>query len=150
MIAKSFFQKREELFHAIESDKRIIFGIGIVDPEEIDRINIYQASIMAMLKAVEALSTVPDMLLVDGMLLPHPAIPSQKIVKGDSLSQSIAAASVIAKVKRDQIMDEFHLKWPHYGFNHHKGYGTEKHLQALKEFGPCEIHRRSFEPVAIL
>lgn len=100
-----------------------------------------------MLQAVAALSVIPEYLLVDGMKLPHPKIPSQGIIKGDALSQSIAAASIIAKVTRDRMMLEYHAQWPQYGFDRHKGYGTPQHLQALDKYGPCPIHRMSYEPL---
>lgn len=138
---------RERLFNIITKNKKIIFGIGIVDSTEIDRINILQATIQAMLMAIEQLDVEPDCLLVDGMALPSSSIPSVKIVQGDALSQSIAAASVLAKVTRDRLMNEFHEKWPHYGFDKNKGYGTSKHLEALDIHGACEIHRFSFEPI---
>lgn len=142
-------EERNQLFNQITQDICVQYAIGIVDWIEIDRINIYQASIKAMLEAVAKLSLEPDCLLVDGLKLPHPTLPCTKIIKGDSLSQSIAAASIIAKVTRDRIMIDYHQKWPQYGFNKHKGYATPQHLKALKEHGPCEIHRRSFEPVEV-
>ncbi|MCE2982301.1 MAG: ribonuclease HII [Parachlamydia sp.] len=137
---------REELFLKITSDSSIVYGIGIVEPEEIDSINIYQATIQAMLQAVGNLSVSPDLLLVDGMALKN-EIPSIKIIKGDQHSQSIAAASILAKVTRDRLMVEYHEIWPHYGFGRHKGYGTPEHLEALSTHGPCPKHRQSFEPV---
>lgn len=140
--------RRESLFEFLSSHPEIFVGVGIVEPEEIDRINIFQASILAMLKAVKALSVSPDFLLVDGLKLPHPFTPTQKIIKGDTLSQSIAAASVIAKVTRDRLMvDEYHKIYPDYSFDRHKGYGTAIHLEALNKHGPCPIHRRSYAPV---
>lgn len=135
---------RSRLFNRLTSDSKIRYGIGIIEPEIIDQINIYQATIKAMLMAIEQLEEQPDCLLVDGLQLPHLSIPVTKIIKGDQLSQSIAAASIIAKVTRDRLMHEYHEIWPHYGFNRHKGYGTEFHRNALKEHGPCPIHRRSF------
>lgn len=143
-------QERAELYQMITQDDRICYGIGIIDSLTIDKINIFQATVAAMLMAVSQLSLVPQMLLVDGMKLPHPTIPAQKIIDGDAKSQSIAAASIIAKETRDRLMVEFHQEWPMYGFNHHKGYGTEMHLEALQVHGPCPIHRRSYEPVRIL
>ncbi len=137
---------REKIFNQIINTPDIIFATGIVDAGEIDRINIFQATIVAMQAAVNQLSKTPDYLLVDGLQLPH-AIPALKIIKGDTLSQSIAAASVIAKVTRDGLMDEYHKQWPQYGFAKHKGYGTPGHVSALAEHGPCPIHRFSFEPV---
>jgi ribonuclease HII len=141
---------REEIFHRLIADKSIIYAVGIVDVEEIDRLNIYQANIRAMWKAIDGLKSYPDFLLVDGMELPHPHLSCCKIIKGDQLSQSIAAASIIAKETRDQLMRAYHQHWPLYGFDQHKGYGTDKHLEALECYGPCPIHRRSFDPVKSL
>lgn len=140
-------QIRQQLFQQITTDPSIMYGIGIIESEEIDRLNIFQATIQAMLQALEKLIIQPDYLLVDGLKLPHPTIPCQKIIKGDQLSLSIAAASIIAKETRDYIMRKHHERWPHYQFDQHKGYGTEKHLQAIAQHGPCPIHRRSFEPI---
>lgn len=138
---------RERLFHRLTTDPTVIYGIGIIESEEIDRINIYQATIQAMWQAVDKLSKTPDYLLIDGMGLTHASIPCQKIIKGDQLSLSIAAASIIAKETRDQLMRNYHDKWPVFGFDQHKGYGTEKHLEALDRHGPCPIHRLSFDPI---
>ena len=138
---------REQLFERLTHDPSIIYAIGIIESEEIDRLNIYQATIHAMWQAIEKLATYPDCLLVDGMGLPHPILPCQKIVKGDQLSQSIAAASIIAKETRDRLMRAYHDQWPNYGFRQHKGYGTAQHLDALEKHGPCPIHRHSFEPI---
>lgn len=137
---------RRRVYERILADKRISYGIGMVDSAEIDRINIYQATIQAILAAISSLPVQPDCLLVDGMNLPHPTLPCTKIIKGDTLSQSIAAASVIAKETRDELMRHYHKQWPHYGFDQHKGYGTAQHLEALAQYGLCEIHRYSFEP----
>lgn len=140
--------QRELLFEELCTHPEIQIAIGVVYPEEIDRINIFQSSVKAMLLAVENLEVRPDHLLVDGMKLPHATISSEKIIKGDTLSLSIAAASIVAKVTRDRMMiHEYHKKYPCYGFDKHKGYGTEAHLAALKEFGPCLIHRYSYAPV---
>lgn len=138
---------RERLFEQLTNDPLIIYAVGIIDAPEIDRINIYQATIVAMLQAVAKLSTQPDYLLVDGLLLPHPSLFAEKIIRGDALSHTIAAASIIAKVTRDHMMLEYDCQWPQYGFAKHKGYGTKKHLEALHLHGPCPIHRRSFSPV---
>ncbi len=138
---------REALFKKLVNDPKIVFAVGIVDSLEIDRINIHQATLQAMNQALSKLGVVPDCLLVDGLNLKHETLPCVKIIKGDQLSQSIAAASIIAKETRDALMREFHVQWPHYGFDQHKGYGTEQHLEALEKHGPCPIHRYSFEPV---
>lgn len=143
-------KKRHQLFDALTNDPSVTYSIAQIDSEVIDQVNIYQATILAMLKAVESLEKQPDCLLVDGMTLSHPVIPSIKIVRGDSLSQSIAAASILAKVTRDRLMEDFHQQWPHYGFNEHKGYGTPQHMEAIQKHGIVPIHRRSFEPVAIV
>jgi ribonuclease HII len=139
--------QRNVLFEQITLCPHLIFGIGIIDMKTIDRINILQATFLAMRKAVEALSTQPDYILIDGNQLPMFDIPSESVVHGDSLSISIAAASIIAKVTRDRIMEEMDGKWPEYGFKQHKGYATEQHLDAIQKFGPCPTHRRSFDPV---
>lgn len=136
---------RTQIFDKLVNDSDIYYGIGIIEAEEIDRINIYQATIQAMLQAVQQLKVVPDYLLVDGLALPHPTIPSEKIIKGDQLSQSIAAASILAKETRDRIMLKHHKQWPEYGFDRHKGYATTKHREALGQHGPCPIHRSSFK-----
>lgn len=140
-------KQRCEIFEAIVADKRIAIGVGMVSNIEIDAINIFQATIQAMLIAIEQLTVIPDYLLVDGLKLPHPTILCEKIINGDALSHSIAAASVIAKETRDRLMQEEHLKWPDYRFDRHKGYGTPEHLSALQQYGPCPIHRRSFAPL---
>ncbi len=137
-------KKRAELFQELTSNSSVIYGIGIISHEEIDKINILQATIQAMLQAIAKLAVTPDILLVDGMKLPSP-IPSKKIIGGDSLSQSIAAASIIAKETRDRIMEEHDRTWPEYGFKDHKGYGTLKHREAIAKYGPCMIHRMSFK-----
>lgn len=140
-------QQRADVFKRLTEDPSIYYGIGVISHQIIDSINIYQATIQAMLQAVDNLAREPDLLLVDGMNLKHHTICSQKIIRGDALSQSIAAASVIAKVTRDTLMQESHEQWPHYGFEQHKGYGTPQHLAAIRSYGPCPIHRRSFSPV---
>lgn len=139
---------RDELFEILTAHPKIEYGLGIASHEEIDAINIARATEKAMLEACAKLSTPPDLLLVDGVKLPHPTVPHKKIIKGDSLSHSIAAASILAKVTRDRLMLEFDLMYPEYGFKAHKGYGTAAHLKALAEHGPCPIHRKSFAPVA--
>lgn len=142
--------RRERLFAEITSHSEITWALSAVDSEEIDRINILQATYLAMRQALQELPVRPDGALIDGKPLPDFPIPHRGIVKGDSLSLSIAAASIIAKVTRDRLMEEFSRRYPAYGFEKHKGYGTRQHLQLLKENGPCPIHRRSFAPVAQL
>ncbi len=139
---------REEIYEELTRNSELQWAVGIVDSLEIDRINILRASHRAMRAAVEALGTPPDHVLIDGLpVVPFP-VPQTPIVDGDCLSLSIAAASVIAKVTRDRIMRDFCAQFPQYSFSQHKGYCTELHLLRLHEFGPCPIHRRSFEPVA--
>ncbi|CRX39465.1 ribonuclease HII [Estrella lausannensis] len=139
--------RRKELFHAIKSNSSILTAVGIVSPDEIDRINIYQATQEAMRIAVRALPQKPDILLVDGMKIGEFPYLQWKIIKGDALSQSIAAASIIAKETRDALMEEYDRLYPGYGFLKHKGYGTAMHLDAIEKLGPCPIHRRSFAPI---
>lgn len=139
--------KRLACFKALTTDPHVKYGIGIVSNEEIDRINIYQASLQAMLKAVSqlALSLELDYILVDGKVpISYKKIPSEAVIKGDAKSLAIAAASIIAKETRDRIMVELHAKHPKYGFDQHKGYGTTMHLNALRQHGPSAIHRFSF------
>lgn len=140
-------QKRKILFDALKSHPGVCYGIGRAEVEEIDHLNILQATLLAMKRALDALSIRPDYLLADAVMLNYCDLPNEKIIKGDQKSQSIAAASILAKETRDQWMEEYHLLYPMYGFNQHKGYGTEKHLEAIRHLGPCPIHRRSFEPV---
>jgi len=139
---------REEIYCELVANQEVRWTVGIVDSVEIDRINILRASHKAMRFAVEALLEQPSHVLIDGLpVIPFP-LPQTAIVDGDCISLSIAAASVIAKVTRDRMMRDFCVQFPQYSFSQHKGYGTELHLLKLHEFGPCPIHRRSFEPVA--
>ncbi|QDP40159.1 ribonuclease HII [Radiobacillus deserti] len=144
--SKQVNQKKRELFYQHIIDHSISYGIGMVDREEIDRINIYQATIQAMNRALLELSIQPDHLLIDAVNLDTP-IPSTPIVKGDQKSISIAAASIIAKVTRDRIMMEYNNVYPAYHFASNMGYGTKEHLEALRIHGITPIHRRSFAPV---
>ena len=136
-------KRREALFPEIQ-EKAIAYGIGIVDERTIDEINILNATYRAMREAVLQLSVPPDILLVDAVKIPELDIPQEPIIKGDAKSVSIAAASVLAKVTRDHMMAALDEKYPEYGFAKHKGYGTAAHIAAIKEYGPCEIHRRTF------
>jgi len=139
--------EREILFQHFTSHPEVDFGIGSVDAKRIDEINILQATFEAMKIALSKLKKKPQLALVDGSQLPKLDIPCQGIVQGDSKSQSIAAASILAKVTRDRIMLEYHELWPQYQFNKHKGYATQEHLLAIDTYGPCPIHRLSFEPI---
>lgn len=136
-------KKRRELFPIIEG-QALAYGIGWASQEEIDDINILQATFLAMSRAVEQLNIRPDLALVDGNRAPTLDLPVETVVKGDSLSASIAAASVLAKVSRDDVMLRMAEEYPGYGFEVHKGYGTKAHYEALRTFGPSPIHRRTF------
>ena len=136
-------KRREKLFLEIRG-KAVSYSVGIVGPERIDEINILQATYEAMRQAVSGLGVVPDLLLNDAVTIPELAIPQVPIIKGDAKSVSIAAASILAKVTRDHRMEEYDRQFPQYGFAKHKGYGTAAHVAAIREFGPCPIHRRSF------
>lgn len=136
-------KKRRELFPIIQ-EQAVAFGIGVASEKEIDEINILQATFLAMKRALEKLSVRPDLALIDGNRKTDFGVPAKTVVKGDSLSASIAAASILAKVSRDNYMMELAQKYPQYGFDVHKGYGTKAHYQALREFGPSEVHRMTF------
>ncbi|MGN0484545.1 MAG: ribonuclease HII [Lachnospiraceae bacterium] len=136
-------KKREELFDVIQKEA-IAVGVGIVGPERIDEINILQATYEAMRAAIQNLSVQPDILLNDAVTIPQVEIPQIPIIKGDAKSISIGAASIIAKVTRDRMMLEYDKLYPQYGFAKHKGYGAKAHTDAIREYGPCPIHRRSF------
>lgn len=136
-------KRREELFLEIQ-DKAVSYAVGIVEPKEIDRINILQATYAAMRQAVGKLSRVPQVLLNDAVEIPGLSMKQVKIIHGDAKSLSIAAASVLAKVTRDHLMMDYDKQYPEYGFAKHKGYGTAAHIQVLKEKGACPIHRKTF------
>ena len=136
-------RQRNLLFDRILSSALTV-GIGSASPEQIDRINILQATRQAMLDAVHQLTPLPDALLIDGITPIASPIPQQTIKQGDSRSASIAAASIIAKVTRDRLMMDYDRQYPQYGFSRHKGYGSAEHLAALRQHGPCPIHRTSF------
>ncbi len=139
-------RERERLAPEIKA-QAIAWGVGIVSHEEIDHLNIYRAGLLALRRAVEALSPVPEYLLIDARKLKELEIPQRSIVRGDSLSLSIAAASIIAKTTRDAMMVELDGRYPGYGFAKHKGYPVTEHVEALSRLGVCAIHRRSFGPV---
>jgi ribonuclease HII len=127
--------------------EKCVVGIGVVDRDVIDEVNIHEAALRAMGEAVMKLREAPDCVLVDGAKTPKLPFRQFAIVDGDSLSFSIACASIVAKVTRDRIMDYYDAFYPRYGFKSHKGYGTQEHVEALRRYGPCDIHRQSFEPV---
>lgn len=136
-------EKRQSLYEKLVAS--VDHGVGIIDENEVDTKNILQATFLAMNEAIKALNTRPDHILFDGnrynRLQP---IPQTLIIRGDSISRSIAAASIIAKVTRDHIMEQYHEQYPHYGFDRHKGYGTKAHRDAIQKYGPCPIHRKTF------
>jgi ribonuclease HII len=140
-------QERERLFEVIRT-QAVCSGVGIADEQTIDEVNILQATIIAMERALQALDTHPDFLLLDAISLPRVPLPQKPIIKGDCRSHSIAAASILAKVTRDRIMLELHEKYPCYHFKKHKGYGTKEHLSLLREHGPCDAHRKTFAPLS--
>ena len=142
--------KRESLYQVLTQDPGVIWSVATAEREEIDRLNILRATHLAMRRAVEALATRPDHCLIDGLPVRGFPIPHDAIIKGDGLSLSIAAASIIAKVTRDALMREIDREFPQFGFAKHQGYGTKAHLEALRNHGPCRHHRRSFQPVAQL
>lgn len=135
--------RRDALFDEIR-EKAVSFAVALASPERIDEINILNATYEAMREAVSKLDPAPDLLLNDAVTIPGLDIRQVPIVKGDAKSLSIAAASVLAKVTRDRLMEEYDALYPQYGFAKHKGYGTAEHIRALREYGPCPIHRRSF------
>lgn len=136
-------KKREQLYDEI-MEKAIAVGIGFADEDCIDEINILQADYVAMRKALSELSVTPDILLNDAVIIPEVTIPQESIIKGDAKSVSIAAASIVAKVTRDRFMVEMDKEYPGYDFASNKGYGSAKHIAAIKAIGPCKIHRRTF------
>ena len=136
-------KKRRELYDVI-TQNAVSYGIAMASEREIDEINILQATFLAMQRAIDKLDVRPDLALIDGNRAKDFGLPVRTIVKGDSLSASIAAASILAKVTRDRLMEELDEAYPQYGFAVHKGYGTKRHYEALREYGPCPIHRRTF------
>lgn len=140
-------EAREELYEELLALDGVDIGVGIADVAEIDQLNILKAAHLAMFRAVAQLKKV-DCVLVDGLPVKGFTVPSRNLIKGDARSASIAAASIVAKVVRDRMMMEADVKYPEYGFASHKGYGSAEHLEALRKYGACPIHRRSFRPVA--
>lgn len=142
-------KSRDELYDLILREA-VAVESAVIDAAVIDRINIYQATINGMYDALFALTPQPDQVLIDAVPLKKLPMPSLPLIKGDAKSASIAAASIVAKVERDRMMNAYDKEYPEYGFAQHKGYGTAQHIEALEKYGPCPIHRRSFEPVKSL
>lgn len=139
-------RKREELCALIHERARAV-GLAVIEVDEIDRLNILQATLKAMRLAVDALTLDPMLVRIDGNQAPELPWPVQTVVGGDRTDRAISAASIVAKVHRDRLMEELHQHWPQYGFDRHKGYPTRAHLEALSRHGPCPAHRRSFRPI---
>lgn len=142
-------ESREHFFARLTTPGVLVsYALGVAEPGEIDRVNILQATYLAMKRAVLNLSVQPDHLLIDGLPVPVFQLPQTAVIDGDTKSVSVAAASIIAKVSRDRMMEKWHTEFPEYGFHENKGYGTPAHIEKLQIHGPCPIHRRSFAPVA--
>lgn len=149
--SKKLSAKKREYLSARIKEAALCYAITKASVEEIDEINILRAALLAMSRAVKALTPAPDALIVDGTFAPEvDGVFIKCLPHGDSLSPTVAAASILAKVYRDALMDRIHEEYPVYGFNKHKGYGTPAHLKALREYGPCPAHRRSFKPINLL
>lgn len=142
--SKKLSAKRRAVLKAEIEEKAVAIGVGVVDVETIDRINILEATKLAMQKAVQALAVTPELLLIDAVKLKEVSIAQEAIIKGDAQSISIAAASIIAKETRDEMLRAYDTLYPEYGFAAHKGYGTQQHRDAIRQFGPLPVHRRSF------
>lgn len=148
--SKKLTPKQRKLLSEQIKEQALAYAFGRAEVEEVDRINIHQATLLAMKRAILALPVQPEMVLVDGIHLPRIDIPARAIVQGDALIPEISAASILAKVLRDEEMIAMDLIYPGYGFAEHKGYATPAHRRALLELGPCAIHRRSYAPIAAL
>lgn len=145
--SKKLTPKERSILYPVIFEKAMSVGVGLVNHDVIDEINILQATILAMRKALQNLCVSPDFLLVDALTLPLTEIPQKALIKGDRRSLSIAAASIVAKVTRDRLMQDYHRQFPKYGFLSHKGYPTPEHLKRIREYGPCAIHRKTFRGV---
>lgn len=145
--SKKLTALRRQVLAAEIQEKALSFCIATASLEEIERLNVLHATLLAMKRAVEGLHVKPAKALIDGNRAPCLAIPTETIIKGDLLIPAISAASIVAKVARDQVMINYHDLYPQYGFHHHKGYFTKEHLAALKKYGPCPIHRITYGPV---
>ena len=142
--SKKLTEKRREALYDVIVAQALAYGIGSADEKEIDEINILQATFLAMRRAISQLSIRPDLALTDGNRDSDFGVPAETVIGGDGKSANIAAASILAKVTRDRVMQDYAAMYPQYGFDVHKGYGTKRHYEALREFGPCPIHRQSF------
>ena len=142
--SKKLTEKKRRALYDVIVEQAVSYGIAFADEQEIDEINILQATFLAMRRAFEKLTVTPDIALIDGNRAPGLSCRERTVVHGDALSASIAAASILAKVTRDRLMEEYDAQYPQYGFAVHKGYGTQRHYAALREFGACPIHRQSF------
>jgi len=142
--SKKLSEKKREALYSVIQETAISFSVGFATETEIDEVNILQATFLAMKRACDSLNVKPDFALVDGNRMPHLDVDTQTIIKGDSLSASIAAASILAKVSRDRLMYEIDKLYPEYQFAKHKGYGTALHIEMLKKYGPCPVHRKTF------
>jgi len=145
--SKKLSERQRERLAVLIREHALAWAVAYAEVEEIDRLNILQATLLAMRRAVLALSIRPQLVQVDGLYCPQTGIPSRAIVKGDSKVAAISAASIMAKTARDELMNELHGRFPHYGFDSHKGYPTAAHLLALREHGVSIVHRKSFRPV---
>jgi ribonuclease HII len=145
--SKKLSKKQRDRLAPIIRERALAWAVAYAEVDEIDELNILQATLLAMKRAVQALHILPQQVLVDGLYCPQTGIPSQAIVKGDSKVAAISAASILAKTARDELMLKLHEQYPQYGFDGHKGYPTAAHLAALREHGVCDVHRRSFRPV---
>ena len=146
--SKKLSEKQRDILYDKIIECAVAWKVIFVSEEDIDRKNIYQATVDGMYQAIAELNATPDAVLVDAVPLPKLSQPSHSLIKGDQKSASIAAASILAKVSRDRLMEEYDRIYPQYGFAKHKGYGTAEHVSAIREYGPCPIHRKTFEPVA--
>ena len=142
--SKKLTEKRREALYDVIVEQAVAYGIGSADEKEIDEINILQATFLAMRRAIARLSVRPDLALIDGNRDSDFGVPAETVIGGDGKSANIAAASILAKVTRDRVMLDYAKQYPQYGFDVHKGYGTKRHYEALREYGPCPIHRQSF------
>ncbi|MFU8789705.1 MAG: ribonuclease HII [Methylobacter sp.] len=145
--SKTLSENKRDSLYLIIKESALSWSIAAASVEEIDRLNILQATMLAMQRAVQGLPVQPDEVLVDGNRLPDLSMPAQAIVKGDSKIQAISAASILAKVERDKLMLDYHQSYPDFSFHLHKGYGTKQHLAELERFGFLEVHRKTFNPV---